>query len=669
MEKKEQWYYSEKGKAMGPVSKEQIMELLSRGALKTTDLIFKDGSDQWKKVHDCFALETETAKPPPQDAKPDKRPLIPPSSEVHSLVAIPKEQHTLASEWILLTKKVTGKETRFVQTGPHTTDEVKFKILKFEVNFDDHIWKEGFERWMKVSDIPDFDQRELKINSTNKKDLDNVLQLTVDEPTEVDIHEHTVAFSVVEQFNPKAESSPLKEEIQPQTKPHAALGLVMPPSFDTYKKPPAAPQHVESDDSEVSWEDKTLFGEKQAADFPVESDFVIYQEPELMENTQIGEPQSRIVENPLTNEAEYPVLKPKRSWAGVFATLLFVSGLGVAGYFAMKHPKLAVAVTTQFNSLTAMIPGMGSEVKTPVRPHTEQASTARESIPEPPPPPPVVAPPPPAVPQAKVEEVPVEDVPNEEVVEKEVPKPVEVVKEPPREVVKVKEPKNLELKMEDLSDLKNAKLRFSMDVPPGTPMNIRIQGKTGEILRHVAFDKRMNIKKGKGPLVLKLSEHSLGEGKYWVDAKIGAVSLRRSFFYGQNNNDFEKELAEHRKFISFEQQQERQNFIKTLKAFQKNTEEFVKSSRKGKVNLAVWNKTFKKLNSDQMHQLDSSLNYLAYAPLWDTLKGIQAKLLDATSAKEKRIPANEIGKEILNDLTKLKTDTTQYSIFKNYREE
>ena len=61
----DQWYYSKQGQRIGPVSEEQINQLVSSGQIQPTDLAWKQGMGQWTKVSQLFPPPTDPDAPPP----------------------------------------------------------------------------------------------------------------------------------------------------------------------------------------------------------------------------------------------------------------------------------------------------------------------------------------------------------------------------------------------------------------------------------------------------------------------------------------------------------------------------------------------------------------------------------------------------------------------------
>lgn len=133
------------GKADGPHSEKEIRHLLENGGLSYSDLVFRPGLTRWVTVSECkeFERRTEQTETRKMDFPND-------------LPATTSE----ADGWILLVRHIPSEgKPHFVQSGPYSSDQVKDKLLRGEVRFDDHIWKKGFATWMMLSQVEDFDRR------------------------------------------------------------------------------------------------------------------------------------------------------------------------------------------------------------------------------------------------------------------------------------------------------------------------------------------------------------------------------------------------------------------------------------------------------------------------------------------------------------------------------
>jgi len=70
-----QWHYNRAGKQNGPVSEDQLKQLAASGKLQPSDMIWREGMDQWDQantVPDLFPAESQAAPPPlPPAARSD----------------------------------------------------------------------------------------------------------------------------------------------------------------------------------------------------------------------------------------------------------------------------------------------------------------------------------------------------------------------------------------------------------------------------------------------------------------------------------------------------------------------------------------------------------------------------------------------------------------------
>src|SRR4051812_29012027 len=101
MSQNEKWYYNINGQARGPVEKQQIIELISQGTLKLSDLVFREGSDKWIPLSECEGVEKRKGSAPP---------------DIHHYISVPQSLGSNETPWILLIRMVTSAETRFLQS-------------------------------------------------------------------------------------------------------------------------------------------------------------------------------------------------------------------------------------------------------------------------------------------------------------------------------------------------------------------------------------------------------------------------------------------------------------------------------------------------------------------------------------------------------------------------
>ncbi|MBK9293392.1 MAG: DUF4339 domain-containing protein [Oligoflexia bacterium] len=134
------WYAVIQNKADGPHTKNSIQQMLDGGKLSFTDFVFKPGMDSWTPIGNVkdferrdFNKATQIQNPLPQDDR---------------------------EGWVVLLKHIneSGKQT-LIQQGPLTTEQVRDKLLKEEVKYDDYVWQKGFSEWKKLGVLDIFDRR------------------------------------------------------------------------------------------------------------------------------------------------------------------------------------------------------------------------------------------------------------------------------------------------------------------------------------------------------------------------------------------------------------------------------------------------------------------------------------------------------------------------------
>lgn len=121
------WYYAVNGEAVGPVSKENIVEMLKSGRIGVMDFIFLEGSDDWKPLQDWpeFSKEETVTK---------------------SLASV--------ESWMVHIERGSQIEKK----GPFSADQI-FQLLESkELNLDDYIWKEGMSEWYQIRKVKPFSE-------------------------------------------------------------------------------------------------------------------------------------------------------------------------------------------------------------------------------------------------------------------------------------------------------------------------------------------------------------------------------------------------------------------------------------------------------------------------------------------------------------------------------
>lgn len=66
-----EWYYAKENEKIGPVEKEELLDLIKQKVVKGEDLVWTQGMEDWKKTKEIDALSStvDTSSPPPNNAE------------------------------------------------------------------------------------------------------------------------------------------------------------------------------------------------------------------------------------------------------------------------------------------------------------------------------------------------------------------------------------------------------------------------------------------------------------------------------------------------------------------------------------------------------------------------------------------------------------------------
>lgn len=145
------WYLNQKGKATGPFVFSDLKSMAAQGTLKGHDLVFREGSHEWKRAYDWPELVSECFS--------DEN-----RSSLSRLIRLPEEERAVEDQWVLLVREDGEKEVRFRQRGPYLADEIKRMLVEDKIKPSDHVWKKGAARWVPLYDVAEFKIHNLKIS-------------------------------------------------------------------------------------------------------------------------------------------------------------------------------------------------------------------------------------------------------------------------------------------------------------------------------------------------------------------------------------------------------------------------------------------------------------------------------------------------------------------------
>lgn len=128
--KETNWYYENFGSAKGPITTRELIQKIQKGELTLVSLIFREGEEKWFPV-DHFKDVTDL---------------------------LGKSSVKADADWVILRQlEVDGKQS-FDQVGPFNAEQVLQLIETGKVKFSDYVWRAGFENWVPLGKIDEFEK-------------------------------------------------------------------------------------------------------------------------------------------------------------------------------------------------------------------------------------------------------------------------------------------------------------------------------------------------------------------------------------------------------------------------------------------------------------------------------------------------------------------------------
>lgn len=560
------WYWNQKGKAQGPFTFDQLKSFVAKGELRGHELVFKEGSSEWKRASEWNELD-----PLFDDDK----------STFTKLIKLPEEERTLIrtdnkpveEKWVLLIRIEEDKEIRFKQKGPYGTDEVKRYLREGKVSHADHIWKKGAPKWIPISEVPEFHADKLEVTEEVKELLSNVTEM----PKVIEISVPKVEFS--KPSIPKVEVKTVEVKAE-------APKLEIEREVERPTLIPVIPHVVPAGGSADKSARVESFGRMEAQVVSPEFD----EKTDLTEEAEESHSEAVVAPIPLRVEPRAEPRRPQVSQA------IEEDNVRVRGWISKLSPALSL--------LLVILMGVGIwatlKTRSPILNNEKPApDVAQNPMPEvrlanDPPPKVEVKPaaPVPATPSVSsvVEVESDEDIFDREVaiaeeVEEKTPvkgkkqpekKSREVAAKESKEVKEPKESKDLELptlKSEPKSttlkvDNKAGYLEMIGAFRKGELLEVRVDGNSGSILDLPALHQRLEVRAVKNFVHrISLGDLRVPKGTYQFSVKWGSSRSSKKLTWGGDKSQLEPALVQHRKQIAFDQQQERKKIIRALKDF------------------------------------------------------------------------------------------------------
>lgn len=123
------YFYLSQGVTRGPLSKEEVEQLIHVRQLHAMDLVLKETS---KGIEDWTALQEMNEF---KDAFKN----------------VVKQEDPL--DWVVLVRRGKGQ---YLQNGPFSTKDIQNHLRDGRLRFVDYVWKVGMTEWVKISDVAEF---------------------------------------------------------------------------------------------------------------------------------------------------------------------------------------------------------------------------------------------------------------------------------------------------------------------------------------------------------------------------------------------------------------------------------------------------------------------------------------------------------------------------------
>lgn len=136
------WFYVEGKEKVGPISLEELKELVINQTLSEQDYVWRKGFDNWKKVHEVDELQSKEANNS--------------SSRTHStnVDILPWDSiNPHDKRFFVLIGQDRGQD-KSAQYGPFTLTTLKKIYEEKRINSKTYIWTIGMPEWQILADLP-----------------------------------------------------------------------------------------------------------------------------------------------------------------------------------------------------------------------------------------------------------------------------------------------------------------------------------------------------------------------------------------------------------------------------------------------------------------------------------------------------------------------------------
>jgi GYF domain 2 len=221
-----------------------------------------------------------------------------------------------------------------------------------------------------------------------------------------------------------------------------------------------------------------------------------------------------------------------------------------------------------------------------------------------------------------------------------------------------------------------AQLHINSDASSHYSFVVTFESVLGEVLEMPSVFVR-RVVKGVGPRLIDFRRQNIPFGEYKITVESEKVKAVTTAEFGTITKDFHKLLHAHRKRLSYDQNEERFGFLKTVERLERETYKFAQGiDAAGELRswtefYRSWRRDFDRINSPTMSAINAkNRQKYVHASMWMQLKDIRNMVdKEAKSVNQlrlqKRATTSASAHNLATTLTQLKEQMIQASLWKN----
>lgn len=593
------WFWNRHGKAEGPATLDRMEGLIREGLLLKHSLVFREGGLKWE----------------PAGNYPELAPFF---RERESLASPETAGSGKNSHWVVLQKEVRPDGVFFRQKGPYAVSEVQEMMRAQVISPSDFGWTEGYDRWVRLSEVEAFAHGNFKLDSASKEHLSAVEQFA---PT-LDVLPPPMA---IPRPAPVAVTPPKVSAPQPVL---TGQPMVPPPPARSAPNIPVAPPP-----SAVQAQEEAELSEVTQIPLPQDDiEATVIAAPAFPVVQQAPAPVFAVPSEPMPQPAFTPRAKPTPYFRYALAATLPLVLYFFAGDVVrwLKSPGSSEPMQADFQAEPVPVSAREQSAPSqPVRAKPREASSMAEALPTP-------------APRLAAESARSD-------------RPTEV-------------PLTLATKAPGLTIHfwpQRRAVSLKMAFQPNGTYQVTFIGRTGQVVGVPSLYSRFNVTADEaGILQIPLVEKKIPNGIYQVRVNGGGASVNEQITLAADSKALRAQLNRHRKQSAYQAQQERRRVLASIDKMQGLLSESQRA--KSKKQLANLRKKINSVKFSELSKIQSDRYELFYPDAWRVLAQTQKTLEELSQEGKGRAPAS-IKKAVTQSGKSLKSLEAKVRSFSQYR--